>query len=120
MKFLIPFLFFVPSENHYEVPLPAVVPVTAVVTAYTSSPEETDDTPNVNAAGKETRSGTAACPAKYAFGTVIEIEGEKFVCEDRMHLRYRHGDFYDIWMESREEALKWGRRVLQVLVHQHD
>ena len=90
--------------------------VTAQVTAYTSSVDETDDTPFITASGARTGHGVIACPSKYAFGTVVEIEGRRFTCEDRMNKRYRETERFDIWMETKSEAYAWGIKTLEVKI----
>lgn len=79
------------------------------VTAYTSTPEETDDTPFITAWNTQVRDGIVATNM-LPFGTKIripELFGNKiFTVEDRMHRRKK--DFVDIWMETKSEALKFG------------
>jgi len=99
-----------PSPPVYEV-------VRAEVSAYTSSPDETDDTPEITASGEKTRSGVIACPARYEFGTIVEIAGTKYICKDRMNIRYRDREVFDIWMEEKELAYEWGRRHLEVKIY---
>lgn len=84
------------------------------MSAYTSDPNETDDTPNITASGTRTRDGVIACPREYEFGTEVEIHGERYTCEDRMNARY--DNHFDIWMKTKEEAYKWGRRVVEVTI----
>lgn len=91
--------------------------IVAEVTAYTSSEEETDDTPNITASQKEVQEGMVACPRRYEFGTKFTIEGKTYICEDRMHKRYDNR--FDIWMANKEEAIKWGVQTLQVTIHTH-
>jgi len=86
------------------------------VTAYTSSPEETDDDPFITASGERVGKGTAACPSRYSFGTEIVIEGKTYRCQDRMNSRYRETNRFDIWMESKDEAYEWGIKELQIEV----
>jgi len=88
--------------------------VLAEISAYTSSPDETDSTPDVTAWGTTPENGTLACPSKYPFGTWVRINGKKYQCEDRMHARYRDKEVFDMWMASKSEAFKWGRRTLTV------
>lgn len=104
------------STINYEAPKGQMVQ--AVVTAYTSSIEETDDNPWETASGTKPGPGTVACPDRLPFGTVIEIEGRRFTCEDRMNKRYRESDHYDVWVESKEIALNWGKKELEIIVHQ--
>lgn len=83
------------------------------VTAYTSDPAETDDTPHTTASGTRTRPGVAANNC-LPFGTKVRIAGETYVIEDRMNERYGCKHF-DVWMESKEAALAWGVRRTRVL-----
>ena len=99
---------------HYEAPKADTIQVQAVVTAYTSSEDETDDTPEITASGARTRHGVVACPREYAFGTKVIIKGMEYECLDRMNPRYRDEQRFDIWMESKDEAFEWGKRELAV------
>lgn len=91
--------------------------VTADLSAYTSTPGQTDDDPFTAATGKRVHDGMIAVNG-LPFGTVIKIPelfGDKeFVVEDRMNKRYTcHDDkcSMDIWMDTtRAEALKFGRK----------
>jgi 3D (Asp-Asp-Asp) domain-containing protein len=79
------------------------------VTAYSSTPEETDDTPFVTAWNTPVRDGIVATNL-LPFGSKIripELFGDKiFTVEDRMHRRKT--DFVDVWMGSKLEALEFG------------
>lgn len=90
----------------------------AEVSAYTSSVDETDDTPNINAQGTKPGPGSIACPSRYEFGTEVIIKNESYFCDDRMNPRYAGGDYFDIWMETKTEAYQWGRRTVEVMVVQ--
>jgi 3D (Asp-Asp-Asp) domain-containing protein len=87
------------------------------VTAYSSSPDETDNDPFITATGKFVRDGFAATNI-LPFGTKIKIPslfGDKiFTIEDRMH--YRKTNVVDIWMESKEKALKFGAHYVEVII----
>ena len=83
---------------------------TATITAYTSDPAETDDSPNYSADGKFVYSGLIACPRVYPFGTKIIIAGERHHCGDRTALKYNGR--IDVWMASKEEAINWGRQEM--------
>ena len=93
--------------------------LTVVVTAYSSTIWETDDTPFVTAAGTQVREGIIANNL-LPFGTKVrlpEIYGEKiFVVEDRMNSKkgYYH---VDIWFPSYWEAKNFGakRTYIEVL-----
>jgi len=106
----------IPSTTTYTAPVPTYDTIKAEVTMYTSSPEETDDTPNITANGETTNQGTIACPSNLPFGTRVEIKGEQYICNDRMAKRYRNGNYFDIWVPSREIAIAHGRQKLEVKV----
>jgi 3D (Asp-Asp-Asp) domain-containing protein len=86
----------------------------ASVSAYTASEAETDATPDITANGDRVYDGGIACPARYEFGAKIRIGDRVFTCNDRMHSRYRHGDYFDIFMSSRDAAIHWGRKQVEV------
>ena len=88
----------------------------AEVSAYTSSVDETDSTPNINAMGTKPGLGSIACPTRYAFGTKIIIGTDEFSCDDRMNPRHAGGDYFDIWIATKAEAMQWGRRTVKVTV----
>lgn len=90
----------------------------AEVSAYTSSVDETDETPNINASGTKPGPGSIACPTRYEFGTLVFINGNEYRCDDRMNPRYDTGRHFDIWIESKDEAFAWGRRIIEVEVVQ--
>lgn len=87
------------------------------VTAYSSTPEETDDTPFITASGGSVRSGIVATNL-LPFGTKVQIPevfGDRvFVVEDRMHSRKTN--FIDIWMPTKEEAVEFGIAYTEILV----
>jgi len=90
--------------------------VKMVVTAYTSSPEETDDTPFITASGKYVEDGIIANNL-LPFGTKVmipELYGDKvFTVEDRMHSR--KGKYHaDIWMAEKSEARLFGSKVVNI------
>lgn len=87
--------------------------VKVIVTAYSSTPEETDSTPFITASGEMVGDGIIANNL-LRFGTKVkipELYGNKvFVVLDRMHSR--KSDFHvDIWFPSREEALNFGAKI---------
>jgi 3D (Asp-Asp-Asp) domain-containing protein len=84
-----------------------------VVTAYSSTPWETDSNPFLTAAGTKVKEGIVANNL-LAFGTKVrmpEIFGDKvFVVEDRMNSKkgYYH---VDIWFPSYWEAVNFGAKT---------
>ena len=87
------------------------------VTAYSSTPEETDDTPFIAASGREVRPGIMAANF-LGFGTRVKIPehfGEQvFVVEDRM--ARRKTDFVDIWMPTKQDALNFGIHRAKIII----
>lgn len=88
-----------------------------VVTAYSSTPDQTDVTPFVTASGTNVRDGVIACNF-LPIGTVVKfpnLYGEKvFVVEDRMARKNRHK--IDIWFSTRKEALEFGRTYTEIVI----
>jgi len=91
-----------------------------LTTAYSSTPDQTDDTPFITANGSNVRDGIIACNF-LRFGTRVKfpnLYGDKiFVVEDRMALRNSHK--MDIWFETREQALQFGARTVKVEILQN-
>lgn len=87
------------------------------VTAYASTPDETDSTPFITASGLHVRDGIVATNI-LPFGTRIEIPslfGNKvFTVEDRMAKRMH--EVVDIWMPTRADALRFGANYANVLI----
>ncbi len=90
---------------------------TTYVTAYSSSVDETDSTPNITASGHSVKDGIVAANF-LPFGTRVripEVFGDKvFVVEDRM--AQKHNGKVDIWFPSKNQALAFGRKQLTVEV----
>jgi 3D (Asp-Asp-Asp) domain-containing protein len=103
------------SKNHPVIEITETYKTT--VTAYSSSVDETDDTPFTTASGERVRDGIVAANF-LPFGTKIripEIFGDKiFVVKDRM--ASRHAEKVDIWFETKELAKAFGRKNLIVEV----
>jgi len=89
-----------------------------MITAYSSTPDQTDNSPFITANGKYVHDGIVACNF-LPFGTKVrlpDIYGDKvFVVEDRM--AKHNSDKVDIWMQSRTAALQFGvkRSTLEIL-----
>lgn len=91
---------------------PAPPTIHAVVTAYTSSVDETDSTPHITASGYRTEPGTIACPAQYAFGTEVKIGDATYTCRDRMSVKFPNR--FDVWVMTKAEAYAWGKETVDV------
>ena len=87
------------------------------VTAYTSCPNETDDTPFLTATMDSVRVGVVAGdPEIFKFGTKFIIPGynKGRACVMLDSGSKIKGYSLDVWMKSKEEARKWGRRKIKV------
>lgn len=92
--------------------------IVATITAYSSSPEQTDDTPYLTASGERVHSGGIACPNRYPFGTLVEIDGKMYYCNDRMGPKYENENRFDIWMETESAARVWGKKKTTVTIRE--
>jgi 3D (Asp-Asp-Asp) domain-containing protein len=94
----------------------AVKTIKVMITAYSSSPDETDDTPFITASNKYVRDGIIANNL-LPFGTKVRIPalyGDKiFVVEDRMHKRKPNHQF-DIWFPSKQLAINFGVKTAEL------
>ena len=84
--------------------------IKVIITAYSSTTWQTDDTPFITANGSTVRDGIVA-NNMLPFGTELKIPelfGNKvFTVEDRMHSRKSNYQF-DIWFPTLEEAQEFG------------
>lgn len=89
-----------------------------VVTAYSSSTNETDDTPFVASSGKRVHWGMVAANW-LPFGTEVRLPDyfgdESFFVGDRM----AEFNYYklDIWHYAKSQAFRWGRKKIRIEVH---
>ena len=84
-------------SDHREQPARKLdVYIEAYVTGYNTVPQQTDDTPCIAASGSDIcgRRDAVACPPLLKLGTAVEINGKKYICEDRTAPKFR--DRFDI------------------------
>jgi len=88
-----------------------------VLTGYSSTTDQTDDTPFITASNTRTRDGIVAANF-LAFGTKVQIPsifGDKvFTVEDRM--AKKHSDKIDIWFPERYLAKNFGVQEAVVII----
>jgi len=87
--------------------------VKMIITAYSSTPNQTDSTPFITASGKRVADGIVA-NNMLPFGSKIripELYGDKiFIVEDRMH--QRKGNYHlDIWFPEYCQAKNFGAKI---------
>jgi 3D (Asp-Asp-Asp) domain-containing protein len=90
---------------------PARERVQVIITAYSSTTDQTDSTPFITASGRRVRPGIVAVSRDLKdildFGQIVYLEGVGyFVVEDVMHERWTNR--VDIWYPSRLKALHFG------------
>lgn len=92
------------------------------VTAYSSTPDQTDSTPCITANGYNVCEGgqeNVVAANFLPFGTVVKMPeyfgDQTFTVQDRMNKRYT--ERVDVWMKSREAAKQFGVRTLKVEVY---
>lgn len=87
------------------------------ITAYCSCSKCCGKTTGRTASGTQATAGrTVAAPAKFAFGTKLNIGGHIYTVEDRGGAI--QGNRIDIYVSSHSEALQWGVKYLPVSVAQ--
>jgi len=90
--------------------------IKAIVTAYSSTPDQTDDTPFITASGKHVADGIVA-NNMLPIGTKIRIPsiyGNKIlIVEDRMN-KNKSNYHIDIWMPSRLLAVNFGVKTAEI------
>ena len=100
-----------------ETPKRVVSKVLVVITAYSSTIWQTDDTPFITASGTQVRDGIVATNI-LPMGTMIKIPdlyGDRvFVVEDRMHPRKNYQ--VDIWFPEYSDALNFGAKYSYIEV----
>ncbi len=91
--------------------------ITVILTAYSSTPDQTDDTPFITASNTCVHDGIVAANF-LAFGTKVKIPslfGDKvFTVEDRM--AKKHNDKIDIWFPERYLAKNFGIQEADVII----
>ncbi len=99
-------------------PRTAAVPTSGeifVVTAYCGCPKCCGKSTGITASGaKATQGVTVAAPARFAFGTRLNIGGNIYTVQDRGGAI--NGNRIDIYFSSHQAALAWGVRRLPVSV----
>lgn len=92
--------------------------LTTTATAYSSDVAQTDDSPFTTSNGKQVYDGLIAANW-LPYNTKVRIPdlfGDKiFTVNDRMNARYQ-SDRFDVWMKSRDEAIKFGLRHVRIQI----
>ena len=105
-----------PTEIRSETPTGSVeCTYVAEVSAYTATDDQCGKSDGITASGTHVKQGrTIAAPSWIPFGTTVVINGVSYVCEDRGG--YISDNRLDIYMDSRDDAMKFGRKEMEVTV----
>lgn len=95
----------------------AIISKMVIVTAYSSTPDQTDSTPFTTASGTNVRDGIIASNF-LKFGAKVQfpkLYGDKiFIVEDRMAPKNNHK--MDIWFPDRQSAKQFGVKFTEVVI----
>lgn len=86
------------------------------ISAYTAHSDETGRGDGLTASGVYARAGRTIAMDDVPFGTRVEIEGHIYIVEDRFGGGYTNR--IDIYMDTKEQAFRWGRRYLEVKIYE--
>ena len=87
----------------------------AEVSAYTASDDECGKSDGITASGTHVQQGrTIAAPSWIPFGTKVIIGEHEYIVEDRGG--YISDNRLDIYMDSRDDAVEFGRKEIEVTV----
>lgn len=89
------------------------------ITMYNPVEAQTDADPDITASGRKVSEVTAACPSRMKFGTMVEVNGKMWRCDDRMAKRYRTGNFIDLLVFDEKEARQFGRQTLEIKIYEN-
>jgi len=107
-------------SDNFLLPISSVIyakqEVNAIITGYSSTVEQCDDTPFITASGDRVRDGIVANNC-LPFGTMVETEeGEMLEVKDRMNRRYGC-EYFDKWFSTTEEAKEHGVKEKKLTVY---
>ena len=94
---------------------PEPIKITVIATAYSPRVQETDSTPYITASGKHVSEKFIAANF-LPFGTKVRIGKDEYFVYDRMNKRFTNKPekHIDIFKHSTDEALRWGRRTIEM------
>ena len=98
-----------------QAPSPPYRVIFANISAYTADSDECGKNDGITASGVVAQSHHTVAMDGVPFGTVVEIEGQTYIVEDRFGGGYT--DRIDIFMDTKAEAFQWGRRWLEVKIY---
>ena len=82
------------------------------VSAYTASVRECGKSDGITASGVKATEGRTVAADHLPFGTIVRINGQEYIVEDRFGGGY--ADRLDIYMEHEADAWHFGRQYLEV------
>ena len=107
--------FYETSFGWWQAPNYRVIEMTATITGYSSSPDETWGDPFLTASGERVGPETIACPRKIPFGSVVEIDWGQYICRDWLAEKYDYR--FDIWFPTKQAAKNFGIRTVPIIIY---
>lgn len=120
MKFLLLAILIplIPSTTVYITPEPQTIQMLTTAYSEIDSCHYPAEGGCLVASGKLADKGMVACPRSMELGTMFEIAGRVYTCEDRYNADL--SDRLDLWHgygeEAHEKALNYGERVRHIKV----
>ncbi len=108
---------------HLPVARDVIIKTNQTIYAYSSTIQQTDNSPYTTASGRGVKKGTIANNC-LPFGTKVFLsipwgsrqdQAREYEVQDRMNERYGCND-WDIWHLTRQEALQWGSPTMLVKI----
>ena len=82
------------------------------ITAYNATVEQCGKADGITASGTYVTEGRTVACNNFPFGTKLLIGGREYVVEDRCG----YDNVVDIYFDSYDDAMKWGRKTMEVIV----
>lgn len=98
------------EEKEVEVPTPKVFLME--VTAYNATKEQCGKADGITASGRPTVEGRTVACNSFPLGTRLLIGNHEYVVEDRAGI----DNIVDVYFESYEDAIHFGRKVMEVVL----
>lgn len=104
--------YFVPPAILEEKPVPKIVTQICNVSAYSASVRECEKADGITASGTKATEGRTIAAGHLPFGTIVRINGQEYIVEDRFGGGYH--DRIDIYHENEQDAWDFGRQEIEV------
>lgn len=104
--------FVPPAIPEPEKPVPKIVTQICNISAYSASVRECGKADGITASGTKAVEGRTIAADHLPFGTIVRINGQEYIVEDRFGGGYH--DRIDIYHENEQDAWNFGRQKIEV------